>query len=384
MDVLMLVVNELSRDARVLREARALCEAGSSVLVIGLREDKPDWRPEGQWAANLSTMQLPLSKYRGDSIYSYTWYYCRFFVFCAIFLIREQIRPQVAVAHSMPELIVLCLWPLKWSSAKTKIVLDVHDLTPELFATKFEGARIQRAVNAITGISMRAPDHIVTVSDAYGALIEEKYNRESLVVANFPDDNVWAPREPLPWGAGRCQFVFHGTVSHRNGVLDLIEAFALVKDGLPLVRLRFLGDGDAVADLQMAVARLGLGDAVEVTGSYVPLESLPRHLSDCHVGVSPLQLDSFTTNALPTKALEYLSHGMPLVASRVPELSKLVPEHCALFFEPNSVEDLAAKLCQAATDATAAIERAARGLALDLNWSNEAWKLQAMIQEMLT
>jgi glycosyltransferase involved in cell wall biosynthesis len=51
-----------------------------------------------------------------------------------------------------------------------------------------------------------------------------------------------------------------------------------------------------------------------------PFESLPAIMQKLDVGLIPLQINSFTKGIRPLKLAEYLSAGIPVVASKLPEL----------------------------------------------------------------
>lgn len=102
------------------------------------------------------------------------------------------------------------------------------------------------------------------------------------------------------------------------GLLRLLEALVLVRRAFPGARLLVVGDGPLRASVAEAVERLGLGDAVTLTG-YVADISLPLSVADvyCHITLQ---------DAAPLSVLEAMSCGKPIVAARTGGIPELVSD----------------------------------------------------------
>jgi glycosyltransferase involved in cell wall biosynthesis len=126
------------------------------------------------------------------------------------------------------------------------------------------------------------------------------FRRAHPVFPNYPDGLP----EPAP---GEGYVVYVGDVTEARGVLDLAEATT----GLG-AELRIVGRCDAgLAD------RLGAFPHVAVLGRRPHPEAM-EIARRAAVGVSPLHdLDNYR-HSLPTKVIEYLGIGVPVVASDLP------------------------------------------------------------------
>src|SRR5207245_7677210 len=58
-----------------------------------------------------------------------------------------------------------------------------------------------------------------------------------------------------------------------------------------------------------------------------PHEELPRYVKAFDVGIVPYRLTEYTANVYPTKLNEYLSMGIPVVATDLPEIRRFNAEH---------------------------------------------------------
>jgi L-malate glycosyltransferase len=126
-----------------------------------------------------------------------------------------------------------------------------------------------------------------------------------------------------------------GTIGPRKNQRAVVEALALLRDD-PRVHAVFVGDGDAMG-LQEAAALRGVADRVHCYG-YQPDA---RHIvAACDWCVLP----SFSEGQ-PLAVLEAFCDGVPVLASRIPELVEIVVEGVSgLLFDPTSAADLARAL----------------------------------------
>src|SRR5215510_12302316 len=138
----MLVVSEYESDGRVRRQAEALVERGDEVTVVALHAEG---RPEVEMIDGVRVVHLPTQKYRGDSSLNYLRLYGGFAARAAARLARWPRRFDVIQAHSMPEALVFSATVQR--ALRVPVVLDVHDLTSELFSSKFaDRPALMRAV----------------------------------------------------------------------------------------------------------------------------------------------------------------------------------------------------------------------------------------------
>ena len=125
-------------------------------------------------------------------------------------------------------------------------------------------------------------------------------------------------------GVGTAPLVLHhGAAAQDRGGESLIRSLAQ----LDSAHLLFLGaEGGYADDLRALSAQLGLGQRVHFRAP-VPLAELLSYSAQADVGVTLLE-DTCENHrlALPNKAFEYIAAGLPVVASDLPELRRLVDQ----------------------------------------------------------
>lgn len=130
-NIAMIAYTTLSNDSRVIREALAAKEAGYQVDFYTLNERNK---------TNLDRINIIYTKniqYKGKSKIKFILSYISFFIFCFFQVSYNHLIKKYKVIHvnNMPNFLVFsCIVPKIFGA---KIILDIHDLIPEVYAQKF-------------------------------------------------------------------------------------------------------------------------------------------------------------------------------------------------------------------------------------------------------
>ncbi len=137
------------------------------------------------------------------------------------------------------------------------------------------------------------------------------------------------------------RLLYHGRVDRRKGVLDLVEALALL--GRPELPVTVSGIGPDLAAAKLRAAELG----VEVEWlDHVPYEVVPAVYRRATLFVSPTYAEGFSNTIL-----EAMATGLPIVSCRaVGVVDCLRDGDNALLVEPGDVDGLAAALARVLDD----------------------------------
>lgn len=148
---------------------------------------------------------------------------------------------------------------------------------------------------------------------SFGAWARIKVVHCGIEPAKFP--------EPAPLPAGVLRLVAIGRFVEQKGQMVLIEALADAVRDVPDLHVTLVGDGEMRADLEAAIARLGLARNVTLTG-WLDEAGVRAALAAAHALVMP----SFA-EGLPMVVMEAMAAGRVVLATYVagtPEL--VVPE----------------------------------------------------------
>jgi glycosyltransferase involved in cell wall biosynthesis len=187
--------------------------------------------------------------------------------------------------------------------------------------------------------------HVMTVSDPIASLYEKLYSVRPLVVRNFSrstDHIVPFSREELGINNGDLLLIIQGTgINMGRGAEELLGAIKVLKN----VSLLIVGSGDVLDELKNQVNEPNIGNRVKFIHR-LPWEELMRYTLSADIGVT---LDkNFNDNyrfSLPNKLFDYISAGIPVMASDLPEVKKIVTENdCGIIIDEVTIEKISAAI----------------------------------------
>jgi len=124
------------------------------------------------------------------------------------------------------------------------------------------------------------------------------------------------------WGKTRGNYhtmVFAGTLPLFSGLDSLISQMPDLVTRIPNLRLLIVGDGVQRPKLEQMIRELGLGEQVKITGM-VPHDDVPKWIAQADIGVLTFPTSGATRDIFPTKVLQYMACGKPVVANPLPGL----------------------------------------------------------------
>lgn len=344
--VLMIHFSPYPYDVRPRREAETLVEAGFSVDTIC-------YKREGQKSqeihSGVTVYRINMRKSRSSKL-RYIWEYLSFalIVFFKTAILNFQKKYDLIHVHNMPDFLVFCALIPRLTG--TKILLDLHDPVPEIFMTKFEiqGSHLAiRILRFIEKISIGFADHVITPNVAFRNLfIKRGCSPQKIdVVMNTPMEKFFINTEShrqtiFPVSDEEFIMMYHGTISLRNGCLDLLKAVNEIRNEIPGLRLHIFGNGEAVEILEKVMVELELSELVKYHG-LVMNEIIFDAIRNIHLGVIPNQSNPFTNLNFPVRIFEYLALKKPVIVPRTKGILDYFDEDSIIFFEPGNVSSLA-------------------------------------------
>jgi glycogen(starch) synthase len=403
MNVLMLVQSDVAHDARVLREARSLADAGHVIHIIG-KNVPAEWvPPNGVTVESVSGGSgLKGSAVSGDSASSAdatsgsgaasgaghgglvgsardaarwallpqhrqrvwrTW--------------NEHAREAVGdrkydVVHAH-DFNVLVLAAELAERGNARLVYDSHEWWSGRERhgrpTPVERARELKIEQQIVGKA----DAVLTVSDGIAERLGKWRTTPVAVVRNtFPldavDESAFEPLPDKPKGA-----VYAGRIGAARDIETLLSATASL--GLEAV-LMGNADREFLAHLRLTAGAARIEPAR-------PVDAVDEVLRS--VGISFVTLTDTCENhrlALPNKVFHAVRAGVPVVAADLPELRRLVTHYgIGALYRPGDAESMRSALQQVINDYPGLCERVARARG-ELNWEQDSKELVRVYESL--
>jgi glycosyltransferase involved in cell wall biosynthesis len=341
----MIVHSYYPADPRVRRETEALLANGWAVDVICLRNHG---QPAKELCGGATVYRLPVRRHRGSGLAVYLLEYLVFFVLASIkvTLLHLRRRYNVVQAHNMPDFLAFTALLPKLMGAR--VVLDIHDVVPELYMIKFGGRedhKVVRLTRWFERVSTRFADYVLTAGAPFRRRLLERGvpNDKLTVIMNSADPRLFTQQQPQKRNDDGFTLIHHGSLFERNGLDIAIRAVDRLRHEIPNLRFNIYGQGEAEAGLADLVRELDLRDHVKL-GGFVSIDAIPALISSADLGVIPLRKNSFNDLIYPTKAFEYLAMGVPVIMARTEAVVDLFADVPDMLFTPEQVDELADRI----------------------------------------
>ena len=185
----------------------------------------------------------------------------------------------------------------------------------------------------IKKIYAKSIDKIIAPSEFYRTkLIEDGIPKDKVIVLhNFIDTNEY----DIPT-SDEGYAVYIGRLSKEKGILNLIEAMSIIKEG----KLKIAGDGPEKVNIFKFIKKNNLEDRIELLG-YLNKEQVKDVVSKCRCVVVP----SIWYENCPYSVLETLAIGKPVIGSNIGGITELIENNkTGYIYNYKNINDLSEKL----------------------------------------
>src|SRR6266567_46895 len=351
--VCMLSYSDYLADARVMRYAETLAERGDQVDVVGLRHSPQQPTRSTVAGVNIIRIQPRFGK-NEQSRLSYLAPVLRFLLASSAWIARRHIRKRYDLLHihNVPDFLVFAGWLPRLTGAK--VILDIHDVVPEFYASKFGAPQDSTTVSILKAIeraSARIADRVIISNHLW----LEKYagrtgaNGKCSVFINNVDVNIFRPRRRTR-DDGKLIVLFPGGLQWHQGLDIAIRAFQKIGLKLSQAEFHIYGEGNMKNSLVSLSRELGLEGKVRFFEP-VALRQIAEIMANADLGVVPKRAASFGNEAYSTKIMQFMSLGVPVVASKTRIDQHYFDDSVVRFFESGNPDALAEAMLEVLSDA---------------------------------
>lgn len=265
-----------------------------------------------------------------------------------------------------------------------RVVFDFHEDVPKQLLSKpyLNRWTLRLVSSAFARYERSATPRFDAIVGATPAIVEKFRGTAKLVanINNFP--LIGELESALPWESKADEIAYVGGISAIRGIVPLIRSFERTRLGAKLNLVGEFGDKELETVLRNSTGwrnvhdrgfqdRAGvrdiLGRSVAGVVTFLPM---PNHV-----------------DAQPNKMFEYMSAGIPVIASDFPLWREIILGHdCGLCVDPNDPDAIAAAIDALISDRKRAEQMGRNGRAAVqkvFNWSVEEKKLLQLYTDIL-
>ena len=360
--IIVSVTNDLVTDQRVDRVCNTLVNMGFDVLLVGRRRRRS--LPLETRRYRMKRMNLLFG--RGPCFYAE--YNIRLLL---LLLFRKA---DIFLSNDLDTL------PANYLASrlrKKEIVYDSHEYyteTPELVHRKF----VQNIWERIEKRILPKLKYMYTVNDSIAGLYREKYRIDAGVVRNLPYRREYKRERSrkalgLP-ESGRLILLQGAGINIHRGTEEMVEAMQYIEGATFVI----IGGGDVLSDLKDLVKSLDVEDKVCFIPK-MPFGELYPYTTQADLAVT---LDKDTNInyrfSLPNKLFDYIQARVPVLASDLVEIRKIVEDYGIGKILPSHEPEAIAETVQEMLSNTSQYEIWKENLSFaaeELCWENEEKKL---------
>jgi glycosyltransferase involved in cell wall biosynthesis len=339
-------------DGRVMRYAEALAQRGDSVDVIALSRGD---RTGNEVIKGVNVFRVQSRDRREKSKYDYLFRILSFF-FRAMWLVTKRHRQQpydLIHVHSVPDFLVFLAWIPKLKGAK--VVLDIHDVMPEFYASKFgtgEDSLVFKVLLYLERKSAQFADYVIAANHIWEAKLLSRSAVEGKCSAllNFPDRSMFQRTgRTRADGDGKFVILYPGTLNWHQGLDIAVRSFAQIAEAAPDSEFHIYGQGPTLESLRELAQSLGLNGRVKFQGT-CQITEVAGIMENADLGVVPKRNDPFGDEAFSTKILEFMAMGVPVVVSETKIDRYYFNDSLVKFFKAGDDKSLAAAMLKVIQD----------------------------------
>ena len=309
-------------DVRIFhKQAKSLARAGYDVRLIAPHS-------KDEWIDGVKIIAVPKPRNRAERMLLASWR-----------ILGKALREKAHVYHFHdPDLIPVGICLKLFGS---RVIYDVHEDYPESIKTKpWLPTYIRRVVASVFDpfekICSCFFDAVIPATED----ISRRFcHRNVLILHNYPVLQYAVDKVGAKNFHENHTMIYVGQLAKVRGIIEIVRSLEYVDKRLQ-VKLKLLGKS-MDSDFEREIRAIEVFSEVEFVG-LVPHEEVFSHLSAASIGLVALHPTPRYITSLPLKMFEYMSAGLPVIASNFPLWKQIVEDNnCGLTTDPTNPEKIA-------------------------------------------
>jgi glycosyltransferase involved in cell wall biosynthesis len=245
------------------------------------------------------------------------------FMLRSMLVLRRRHREHpydVVHVHNAPDFLVFAAAFPKWKGVP--VILDIHDLLPEFYASKFKVRHDSLVFGLLTFVERCCSafaNHVIIANHLWRDRLVARSSRteKCSVVRNHPDLDIFVAQTGQEQKKSHTFLLtYPGSLNWHQGLDVAIRAFASVAEQIPDADFHIYGEGPAKPSLIELASELKMEGRV-FFHDFLPSREIARIMAATQLAIEPKRATSaFGNEALSTKILEFMALGVPVIASK--------------------------------------------------------------------
>jgi glycosyltransferase involved in cell wall biosynthesis len=338
--VIHLTHTDPSRDSRILKELNCVSEyftqnnIRSQILALGVSSSLGP-PPSDSHAFTINSVKpvrirLP--------VFRHFQHLCNFVRFSAFFVRKSIIYSRLVIhchdVYSLPAAAII-----KFLKPRTRLIYDAHELESE---TNSQGKIESFLVKTCEFFLWRLIDSFITVSPSILSWYHRYYGKKSSylvlnspVIAEDSTDYICdiSLKHSLSIPESEKLFLYVGAIGAGRGIHLIMNVFS----SRPSDHVLFIGWGELVEDIQEAMSSFGNIHYMKP----MPHDQLLHCTRQADYGICMIEnISKSDYFCLPNKLFEFAFSGLPVIASKFPDISNVVSSCNLGILSEHSINDL--------------------------------------------
>lgn len=225
-----------------------------------------------------------------------------------------------------------------------RVIYDVHEDRPKQVLSK---EWIPKPLRPLVAVATRVVESMSAglfdaIVAATPSIAESFPSHKTTLIQNFPIVGELTPSEERAYARRPLQVVFVGGISAIRGVKQFVDAMGMLPRRLS-ARLLLIGEFDTAGFHAEVQASPGWKQTNYL--GWQDRDAVAKALADSRIGLVTYLPEPNHIAAQPNKLFEYMSAGIPVVASDFPLWREIVEDAgCGVLVDPSSPEQIASAI----------------------------------------
>ena len=370
MKILSAVTNNIETDQRLDKVCHSLLKFGYDVELIGTTlRGKPNLNKP------YKTHFIDMKNQSSAKMYA-EFNFKLFFT-----LLKKSDKKTILLANDLDSLLPFYLVSKLY---RLPLVFDSHEIFSELPSLN-NRPKTKKVWKTLERFLIPKVKHFYTVSDGYANWFKKEYGANPAVIRNVPNrtklndkqDFIFFHLPPNP--TNEKIVMYQGAINMSRGIDKMIEAFLYIDN----CQFWIAGDGPKKTEYEQMVKDLNLTNRIHFLGN-IPPKTLKTITPLADVGMSMEEALGLSYRyALPNKLFDFIQAGVPILATNLPEIKKMIEEYkVGKVIDNHEPKHLAKKLQEILNEGKNCYQENLANAANELCWENEEHKLKEIFGQL--